>query len=137
VSPDPRREVITALREWLPPPVGFISATAIGELTEAAADALEQDEATIATQETHLQALQDKVDSYARSCACSYDASGDVCMTHSPVVAALLPVVRAVLEADHQYAILRMEPPSFIDRCIVALDALPPEVLALVEASQT
>lgn len=57
----------------------------------------------LATAETHIKALQAKLDALAPhgSCGCSYDAPGQVCQHHSPqLVAALARAEKAEAERD-------------------------------------
>jgi chromosome segregation ATPase len=52
--------------------------------------------------ERHVEELQEKVDADT-SCACSYDAPGDVCLSHSPALkAALARAEKAEAEVEHQ-----------------------------------
>lgn len=60
-------------------------------LGEAGQLTRERDEARaeVQRQARHIEELQQKIDA-EKSCACSYDAPGDVCVAHSPALSAAL-----------------------------------------------
>lgn len=61
----------------------------ITELMQAIPRAEEVDalRAEVERQARHIEALQSKID-IEKSCACSYDAPGDICAAHSPALTA-------------------------------------------------
>ena len=87
-------------------------------LWEAAVDDREWLLDEVERQARHIEELQSKVDA-EKSCACSYDAPGDVCAAHSPALAAARAeverlreenrILRASLKIDFEAALKRAE----------------------------
>jgi cell division protein FtsB len=69
----------------------------IGVLERELAEARAQ----IATLEQHVEELRDKVDG-DDDCACSFDAPGEVCMGHSPLLKAARAQIAAIEATDRR-----------------------------------